>query len=174
MKSCNPYVFVFFAFCTAISLVSTGCGNDNGQIGDYRYRSDMFEQPSFRKHEDPLSPVAGTVPVGGIELAIPDSASAARLRNPVMHTSANADSGRVLYQTYCSPCHGLGGKGDGLVAAKFQVPPDLTTRHYRNTPDGYIYYVIRYGKLIMPPYAESVKARERWLIVNHVRTLQVK
>ena len=149
-----------------------GCGNDNGQIGDYRYRSDMYEQPSYRKHEDPMTPVPGTVPVGGIELPIADSLSSARLRNLVVRTEANADSARFLYETYCSPCHGLGAKGDGLVAPKFQVPPDLTTRKYQRAPDGYIYYVIRNGRLIMPSYYEALKSRERWLVVNHLRTLQ--
>ena len=156
----------------AMLLLLGGCGNDNGQIGDYRYRSDMYEQPSYRKHEDPRPPVAGTVPVGGIELPIADSAAATRLRNPVERTKANADTARFLFETYCSPCHGLGAKGDGIVAPKFQTPPDLTTRTYLRVPDGYIYYVIRNGRLIMPAYYEALTSRERWLVVNHLRTLQ--
>jgi mono/diheme cytochrome c family protein len=165
--SMRTFIVVF-----VVSVMLIGCGNDNGQIGEFRYRSDMYEQPSYRKHEDALPPVEGTVPVGGKEISIPDSAFAARLRNPVARTAANADSGRFLYETYCSPCHGLAAKGDGLVAAKFQVPPDLTTRAYRQTPDGYMYYVIRNGRLIMPSYYEALKARERWLVVNHLRELQ--
>lgn len=153
-------------------VVAAGCGTDDGTIGEYRYRTDMHEQVSFRHHEDPRHPVKGTVPVGGVELSIRDSAAAASLVNPVRPTASNADSARFLYNTYCSPCHGLGGKGDGPVAEKFQVPPDLTEARYRRAPDGYLYYVIRHGKLIMPPYYEGVKARERWLVVNHLRTLQ--
>lgn len=152
-------------------VVLAGC-TDNGEIGNYRYRTDMYEQPSFKRHEDPRPPVKNTVPVGGYEMAIKDSASAARLINPVLHTPANADSAKFLYETYCTPCHGLGGKGDGPVAAKFQVPPDLTAPKYRRASDGYIYYVVRNGHLIMPSYAEALKSRERWLVVNHVRTLQ--
>jgi mono/diheme cytochrome c family protein len=155
-----------------LSLAILGCGSDDGEIGNYRYRSDMHEQPSYRKHEDPRPPVRGTVPVAGLQLAIRDSAAAARLVNPVKHTAANADTAKFLYETYCTPCHGLGAKGDGPVAAKFQVPPDLTEAKYRNAPDGYIYYVIRHGRLIMPPFYEAIKSHERWLIVNHLRTLQ--
>jgi mono/diheme cytochrome c family protein len=154
------------------SLAILGCGSDDGEIGNYRYRSDMHEQPSYRKHEDPRPPVRGTVPVGGLQLAIRDSAAAARLVNPVQYTAANADTAKFLYETYCTPCHGLGAKGDGPVAAKFHVPPDLTEAKYRNAPDGYIYYVIRHGRLIMPPFYETIKSHERWLIVNHLRTLQ--
>jgi len=163
-----------FAAIMYTALTISGCGNDNGQIGDFRYRSDMADQPSFHKHEDPLPPVKGTVPVAGKELAISDSLAATRVANPVERTPANADSSKFLYETYCTPCHGLSAKGDGLVAAKFQRPPDLTTQKYRTTPDGYFYYVIRNGRLIMPSYYESIKSRERWLIVNHLRTLQDK
>lgn len=153
-----------------LSLLS--CGPDNGEIGGYRYRSDMHEQPSFKKQEDPMAPVEGTVPVNGYELPIRDSVSALRLVNPVRPTATNADSAKFLFETYCSPCHGLGAKGDGPVAAKFQVPPDLTAPKYRRAADGYIYYVIRNGRLIMPSYAEALKSHERWLAVNHLRTLQ--
>jgi mono/diheme cytochrome c family protein len=148
------------------------CTNDNGEIGNYRYRSDMHEQPSFKRYEDPRPPVKGTVPVVGFELPVKDSLSAARLVNPVRRSTGSADSAKFLYETYCLPCHGLGGKGDGPVAAKFQAPPDLTLPKYRRVPDGYLYYVMRHGRLIMPPYYESVKSRERWLIVHHLRTLQ--
>jgi mono/diheme cytochrome c family protein len=169
---CGHTSALLVGLLSAVLLTFFGCGNDNGEIGNYRYRSDMHEQPSFRKHEDPRPPVKGTVPVGGIELAIRDSAAAARLSNPVRPTAENADTARVFYETYCTPCHGLGGKGDGPVAAKFQVPPDLTDEKYRTAPDGYIYYVIRHGRLIMPPHYEAIKSHERWLIVNHLRTLQ--
>ena len=155
-----------------MAFVFTSCGNDNGEIGGYRYRSDMHMQPSFKKQEDPMPPVAGTVPVSGYELPIRDSVSATRLVNPVRPTALNADSAKFLFETYCSPCHGLGAKGDGLVAAKFQVPPDLTSQKYRRVPDGYIYYVVRHGRLIMPSYSEALKSHERWLVVNHLRTLQ--
>lgn len=154
-----------------VSLFS-GCGNDNGEANGYWYRKDMHVQPSFKDQEDPRPPVDGTVPVSGYEMPIRDSLAATRLINPVRPMEANADSAKFLFETYCSPCHGLGAKGDGPVAAKFQIPPDLTGAKYRRAPDGYIYYVIRYGHLIMPSYSEALKTRERWLVVNHVRTLQ--
>lgn len=161
-----------FVYLLLITLTQLGCTNDNGEIGNYRYRTDMQEQPSFKKLEDPLPPVKNTVPVRGYKMPLRDSVSAAHLVNPAKWTSENADSGKFLFETHCSPCHGLGAKGDGPVAAKFQQPPDLTAGKYQKTPGGYIYYVIRNGHLIMPSYYESVKSRERWLIVNHIRSLQ--
>jgi mono/diheme cytochrome c family protein len=166
-----PLLAVQCLLVSLMSMVLIAC-TDNGEIGDYRYRTDMYEQPSFKRHEDPRPPVKNTVPVGGVEMPIRDSAAAARLVNPVKHSSLNADSAKFLYEAYCTPCHGLGAKGDGLVAAKFQIPPDLTDQKYRRASDGYLYFVIRNGHLIMPSYAEALKSRERWLVVNHLRTLQ--
>lgn len=161
-----------FTIPLIVATMLSACGNDNGEIGNYRYRSDMYEQPSFKRQEDPREPVRGAIPVNGYEAPLKDSLAAVKLVNPVRWSAANADSGKFLFETYCSPCHGLGAKGDGLVAPKFQQPPDLTTPKYKKAPDGYIYYVIRNGRLIMPAYYESVKARERWLVVNHLRSLQ--
>ncbi len=161
-----------FSLCVVCCLTFQACTNDNGEIGSYWYRPDMHVQPSFKHHRDPLPPVDGTVPTEGYETLVKDSLSATRLQNPVVPDELNADTAKFLFETYCSPCHGLGAKGDGLVAPKFQQPPDLTTATYRRTSDGYFYFVMQRGRLVMPSYAEAVKARERWLIVNHVRTLQ--
>jgi len=154
-----------------LGITAGGCtGNNPGN--NYQLRTDMYTQPSFRHNEDPRPPAEGTVRVSGYEPVIRDSAEAAKLRNPFTFTRASADTGRILFETYCLPCHGLGAKGDGPVAAKFQQPPDLTAEKYINIPDGCIYSVIRNGVRIMPPYFENTTSRERWLIVSHVRSLQ--
>ncbi|MBI3789031.1 MAG: hypothetical protein HY276_12355, partial [Ignavibacteriales bacterium] len=98
MKSLSYIIVVI-----SISALLTGCGNDNGEIGNYRYRSDMYEQPSFKRQEDPREPVKGTIPVNGYEAPLKDSLTAAKLVNPVRWSTANADSGKFLFETYCSP-----------------------------------------------------------------------
>lgn len=156
--------------CAAMFL-SWGCsGNQPGQ--EYQLRTDMYTQPSFRHNEDPRPQPEGTVRTNGYEPEVRDSARAALLVNPFVFTRASVDTARVLFETYCFPCHGVGAKGDGPVAKKFQTPPDLTTKKYVHAPDGYIYTVIRYGVRIMPPYDENTTARERWLILSHLRSLQ--
>jgi len=172
LGQCITTRFLIPFLSIAIAHSTPGCGNDNGEIGDYEYRTDMHEQVSFKRHEDPRPSVAGTVPVRGYEAPIADSISASRIINPVKLTAANADTAKFLYEAYCTPCHGFGAKGDGLVVKKFQQPPDLTAEKYKRVSDGYIYWVIRKGHLIMPAYFEHVKSRERWLIVNHIRSLQ--
>jgi mono/diheme cytochrome c family protein len=149
-----------------------GCRHDDGRVGEYYYRTDMHLQPSFKSQEDPRDPVEGTVPIGGYVMAIPDSATANRLVNPVAATSEAIETGKRLYSIHCSVCHGSGGKGDGTVAPVFQTPPDISTGRYLDVTDGYLYWVIRDGIGIMPAYYEHLRSEERWLIVNHIRSLQ--
>lgn len=154
-----------------LAAILSGCEGEQ-PAEQTEYRTDMYYQPSFKPQEDPLSRVAGTVPMSGYEPMIKDSLEAARLRNPFIFTRASEDTGKFLFNTYCSVCHGVAAKGDGLVAPKFSAPPDLTTPLYRRTPDGYFYFVIRKGHIIMPSYYEHTTQRERWLIVAHLRRLQ--
>ncbi|MEW6512303.1 MAG: cytochrome c [Bacteroidota bacterium] len=166
MKQTTPWIALF-----SLALACSGCtGNEPDQA--YQLRTDMYTQPSFRHNEDPRPPVEGTVRTVGYEPEIRDSLRASHLVNPFVFTRSSADTARILFETYCTPCHGIGAKGDGPVAAKFQTPPDLTTRKYLAAPDGYLYTVIRYGVRVMPPYDENTTARERWLILSHLRSLQ--
>ncbi|HZR84263.1 MAG TPA: c-type cytochrome [Candidatus Binatia bacterium] len=42
--------------------------------------------------------------------------------------AAEPGSGEILYRRYCASCHGVGGRGDGAVAASLATQPtDLTT-----------------------------------------------
>lgn len=149
-----------------------GCRHDDGRIGEYYYRTDMHRQPSFKPQESPRDPVEGTVPVTGYIRAIQDSSMANRLVNPVSRTSENAELSRRLYNIHCGVCHGTGGKGDGPVTPVFQTPPDITTGKFLEVTDGYLYWIIRDGVGIMPSYYEHLSSEERWLIVNHIRSLQ--
>jgi len=157
----------------SLAIGAAGC-TSNQPDQAYQLRTDMYNQPSFRHNEDPRPSVPGTVPTKDFEPDLRDSATAAQIKNQYRFSRAAADTARALFETYCSVCHGTGAKGDGPVAAKFQVPPDLTTQKYIDAPDGYIYFVIRNGKLIMPRYYEHTTSRERWLIVSHLRSLQTQ
>jgi len=152
-------------------LLSSGCDSDQPGA-QYQLRTDMRTQPSYRHNEEPRSAPGGTVPAKGMESPNADSAAAALIRSPFSFGPESADTARVLFQTYCSPCHGFAAKGDGLVAAKFQTPPDLTSPRYVRAPEGYLYSVARNGVRIMPPQSENTTARDRWLIISHLRSLQ--
>ncbi len=163
--------FLKVLLAVQIALLYGGCTSDEPGK-QYQLRTDMYTQPSYRHNEDPRPAPAGTVMVTAFEPPVPDSASAALLHNPYFFGARSADTAKVLFETYCSPCHGLRAKGDGLVAAKFQTPPDLTAEKYIHAPDGFIYWVARNGIRIMPSQAENTTSRDRWLILTHIRSLQ--
>jgi mono/diheme cytochrome c family protein len=52
---------------------------------------------------------------------------------PEIITGAPVNDAKVMFQQYCSPCHGKTGKGDGPAAtAMKKVPADLTKISARN------------------------------------------
>ncbi|MGA2168880.1 MAG: c-type cytochrome [Terracidiphilus sp.] len=66
---------------------------------------------------------------------------------PVNKTAAT--SGKQMYASYCAPCHGVDGRGQGPVASALKTPPaDLTALSRNNRgklPDTHIYAVLQNG-----------------------------
>jgi mono/diheme cytochrome c family protein len=138
------------------------------------WSTDMDKQPSVRPQEDPRLPPPGSVPRQGKEPAMDRVQAGERLRNPVEPGPASIENGKHLFQIYCALCHGPDAKGGGPVASKFVPPPDLTLDLFRQRPDGFLYGTIRDGGALMPGQGDALSPRERWDIVNYLRTLQQK
>jgi cytochrome c5 len=124
----------------------------------------------------PRPPVEGTVPVTGAEPPLPinrDNLPAIdAMRNPVARTAPSLERGKARYEVYCQPCHGAAGAGDGPVNEKMLVTPSLLTDQARGYTDGYLYAIVRHGRLLMPAYGDRIPGAERWDVVNYVRVLQ--
>jgi len=73
--------------------------------------------------------------------------STTKVTIPVTKTSAS--SGKQMYASYCAPCHGTDGKGQGPVASALKTPPpDLTLLSRTNHgkfPDTHIVSVLQNG-----------------------------
>jgi mono/diheme cytochrome c family protein len=112
-------------------------------------------------------PPAGTVARGQLAL------EAQALQRPPMTDDLLA-RGEAGYQTFCTPCHGLGGRGDGLVVGRgFPAPPPLTEARLLGASDAQLMEVIAQGKGLMSGYESRIPPAERWAIVAHVRVLQL-
>jgi mono/diheme cytochrome c family protein len=65
----------------------------------------------------------------------------------VSKTAAN--SGKQMYSSYCAPCHGVNGHGDGPAAVALKTPPTDLTLLSRNNhgafPDNNIDEMLRFG-----------------------------
>ena len=154
-------------------LVVAGVGGAMGLLVGYRWLTSMQQDVKVVPGEAELvrlAPPVGTVPRSGGELLVARETYANR-KNPVAPTRGSVTRGEALFQIYCFPCHGPGGKGDGPVTPRFIPPPDLTSPQVQGRPDGHIAYYIGYGGAIMPAYGEALSVSERWDLVNYVRTL---
>jgi len=154
-------------------LVVAGLGGVMGAVVGYRWLTSMQSDVKLVPGEMVLAQPSGTVARGDVELAVAREVYATR-PNPVPRTRESVRSGEALYRIHCTPCHGAGGKGDGLVTPRFIPPPDLTGPQIQGRTDGHISYSIGYGGAIMPSYGEALSVRERWDIVNYIRTLAQK
>ena len=92
--------------------------------------------------------------------------------NPLKGNAAAAAEGKKLYTTYCTPCHGAKGKGDGVAAPGLQkTPADHTSAPIQNQSDGAIFWKISQGNSPMPAYKSALTETQRWQCVNFIRTL---
>ena len=61
-------------------------------------------------------------------------------------------SGKVMYASYCAPCHGIDGRGRGPAASALRMPPtDLTALSKNNRgrfPDTHVVSVLLHGEEI--------------------------
>jgi Cytochrome C oxidase, cbb3-type, subunit III len=84
------------------------------------------------------------------------------------------ERGENRYKIFCSPCHGLQGDGNGMVAMRgMKHPPSYHQDRLRQVPNGYIYDVITNGFGAMLGYSAQIPPGDRWAIVAYVRALQL-
>jgi len=130
----------------------------------------MGIQPSHRQMRDPLPVSAQSIPVEG-PAYIPNMGAPT---NPVPADAASIARGAELFNINCTACHGATGDGNGPVAAFLQnKPANLTGPAVQFLSDGALFMTITDGKPgRMPPLNENLTVRERWDVVNYVRTLK--
>ena len=92
-------------------------------------------------------------------------------KNPVKGVGA----AKKNIETNCVTCHGPNGKGDGPAAAALPPPKpaDWTSAKVAAESDGEIFWKISNGRGAMPPW-KHLPEKDRWEIVNYIRTLQKK
>ena len=130
----------------------------------------MEIQPSFDAQEDPLPVPARSVPVDGPafipNMGAPD--------NPVAADDVSLERGANLYAINCTMCHGAAGEGNGQIAALLaNKPANLTLDVTQSKSDGALFLTLTNGVADrMPPMIENLTVRDRWDVVNFMRTLK--
>lgn len=139
------------------------------------FTSFMEDQISFKPQEGPRRlPPEETVPfftglvIGEGEVPI----------NPVPSDPVSLQRGEILYNMHCALCHGDEGRGDGPITEFWKEdatrPADLTEARFATQPDGALYLTLTQGFGVMPALAENLTPRERWDVINYVRSLQAR
>jgi mono/diheme cytochrome c family protein len=129
----------------------------------------MEIQPSFDAQEEPLPVPARSIPVDGPAF-IPNIGAP---ENPVAADEISISRGATLFALNCVMCHGETGEGNGQIAALLaNKPADLTLDITQNKSDGALFLTLTNGvDGRMPPMIENLTVRDRWDMVNYIRTL---
>jgi mono/diheme cytochrome c family protein len=99
-------------------------------------------------------------------------ASAVAVKNPLAGNTETLKYAKVIYVTYCTPCHGTKGYGDGPAAAGLNTKPaNHSSDVVQKETDGTLFWKISEGRNPMPSYKTVLTENQRWELVNYIRTL---
>lgn len=133
-------------------------------------------------------PVAGTVKRGELfpfalakdkEGDTTNYVASKQIKNPVTELSpGQMIEAERLFLVNCAICHGskLDGNGplyrggDGPYPAK---PATLVgDAKYEHMPEGQMFYSVTYGKNKMGSYASQLDSRQRWMVIDYIKSKQ--
>ncbi|MGP8215989.1 MAG: c-type cytochrome [Bacteroidia bacterium] len=94
------------------------------------------------------------------------------IKNPLKGKADATAAGKKIYATYCVPCHGEKGRGDGVAASALNPrPADHTSERVQRQTDGAIYWKLTTGRSPMASYANTLTVTQRWQVIDYIRTL---
>ena len=164
----------FLTACAATCLVfGAGCDYLKQDMANQPKNRPLSPSPSFEdgRSERPL--VENTVARGSLandELFVPKDSN----NFPLPVNLELLERGEERYKIFCSPCHGLQGDGNGMVALRgMKQPPSYHLDRLRQAPNGYFYDNITNGFGQMLVYSAQIPPRDRWAIVAYIRALQL-
>lgn len=97
-------------------------------------------------------------------------------KNPIAPTPEGLADARKFFGYSCAMCHGKDGDGKGDLAAEMKL--ELHNWHdpasIDKMTDGELFYIITNGKGKMPSQGDRSPERQRWNLVNLVRSFGKK
>lgn len=188
------------AALAALLVVSTGCTPlDDAMVAIFG--RGMRDSRSFDPYENPAprpensvpfsagtrAPAPGAVNIGVPEIGpyVPEMATSdivppgselvRNLENPIETDAESLARGELMYNRYCAVCHGPNGVSEEApIIDKHPVMAayNLAYGNPVDYADGYLYGIIRMGRVNMPAYGARIPHFDRWHVVNYVRSLQ--
>jgi len=142
-------------------------------------RADPLRESLFFKNASTArTPVAGTVARGTLKddagFFTGKQAGVAADALPFALTAQVLDRGEERFNIFCSPCHGVSGRGDGMIVRRgYRQPPSFHIDRLQAAPMGHFYDVMTNGFGAMPDYRAQIAPRDRWAIAAYLRALQL-
>lgn len=161
------------AWAIAGLFLAAGCDHLHQDMGNQPKNLPLSPSDFFSDGRSERAPVENTVSRDALDN---DDLMVTRDSNnfPLPVNEALLDRGQERYRIFCSPCHGIQGDGNGMVAMRgMKHPPSYHQDRLRQSPNGYFYDVITNGFGQMYSYSAQIPPRDRWAIVAYVRALQL-
>ena len=152
------------------------------------YRGPQTTSPVFADERASRMPVAGTVARGELKdddlfyKGLDNGEWAKRFPPQLDINEDTLERGRERFTIYCTPCHGEGAEGNGMVhtralavnaaATGWVQPSKLTDPGFVRQPHGQIFNTITNGIRTMPAYGPQIVEKDRWAIVLYLRAIQ--
>lgn len=166
----------------------------------YYYNNRWGTKDDLYKMVQPRQPVSGTIPRGyagnaaaGRGVAVKPNGSvpyyygnteeertramAEITTSPFPISKSNIEAGKALYNVQCGICHGDKGDGAGYLVrddgGKYPVQPaNFLLDDLINSSNGRYYHAIIHGRNLMGGYADKLSYKERWQVIQYIRSLQ--
>lgn len=81
-----------------------------------------------------------------------------------------------LFNINCAICHGAKMDAQGPLSTGGKIPAvaNLTLKQYVDMPVGTMFHSITYGKNNMGSYASQLSRKQRWMVIQYVKSQQLK
>jgi mono/diheme cytochrome c family protein len=175
-------------------LALASCSSDANSPG-VEYMPDMYRSPSIEPYVDYQNPdqMSARLPVEGTIVFTANAdeeyyyypynfensfegyeLAGEGLVSPIAFTEETVAEGEIIYQRFCTHCHGKTGQGDGAIPSKadYPPPPPYNGNALKNLPEGKMYHTLTFGKGMMGSHASQLDQKERWMVIQYVKYLQ--
>ncbi len=183
---------ILFAFTLVILLATITESCDSKREPGKIYMPDMAYSRAYEAYapnnlkEEGINyipyPVEGTIRRGDLfPYTLPNDSNgykmSAQVKDPLpaLDTIQMAEAQR-LFNINCAICHGPNIDAQGPLATGGKVPAvaNLTLPQYVEMPEGTMFHSVTYGKNNMGSYASQLTRKQRWMVIQYVKSRQTK
>ena len=187
MKKLNLVLIVILFTAGAASIISCNDKRHPGRV----YMPDMAYSRAYEAYDsyDNLTkegvdyknyPVEGTIRRGDLfPYTLTNDTNgynmSAAIKNPLLALdSLGMKEAQRLFMINCAICHGPNMDAQGPIADKIGAVANLKAKPKITLAEGTIFHVMTYGKNNMGSYASQLDRKQRWMIVQYIKSEQAK